>query len=103
MTRIDALLEEFTHETKTARKHLERLPVDQFEWRPHPKSFTAGQLASHIVDCVRWVEPIFAADELDMDAMGYQPFNAKTVETLLDAFEGEVPKANKATTNRAYT
>jgi uncharacterized damage-inducible protein DinB len=51
------LLAEFTHEAATARKHLERLPAEQFEWRPHAKSFTAGQLASHIVDCIRWVEP----------------------------------------------
>ena len=53
MTRIDSLLAEFAHETATARKHLERLPTDQFEWRPHTKSFTAGQLASHMVDCIR--------------------------------------------------
>jgi uncharacterized damage-inducible protein DinB len=103
MTRIDALLAEFTHETTTARKHLERLPVHQFEWRPHPKSFTAGQLASHIVDCVRWVEPIFAADELDMDTMGYKPFNAKTMETLLDAFDGDVAKARQAMEKAADT
>ena len=53
MTRIDSLLAEFAHETKTARKHLERLPTDRFEWRPHTKPFTAGQLASHMVDCIR--------------------------------------------------
>lgn len=29
MTRLDALLAEFAHETATARKHLERLPADQ--------------------------------------------------------------------------
>jgi uncharacterized damage-inducible protein DinB len=53
MTRLDALLAEFGHETQTARRHLERLPTDKFEWRPHAKSYTAGQLASHIVDCIR--------------------------------------------------
>ena len=46
MTRIDSLLAEFTRETTTARTHLERLPADQFDWRPHAKSFTA---LSHLV------------------------------------------------------
>ena len=103
MTRLDALLSEFSHETTTARRHLERLPVDQFEWRPHPKSFTAGQLASHIVDCVRWVEPIFSADELDMDAMSDKPFNAKTVGALLASFDGDVAKAKQAMARAADT
>jgi len=78
MTRVDVLLAELTHETRTARKHLERLPGEHFTWRPHAKSFTAGQLASHIVDCIRWTEPIFGADELDMDPAAYRPFRASS-------------------------
>ena len=54
MTRIDSLLAEFASETETARTHLERLPAGQFEWRPQTKSFTAGRLASHMVDRIRW-------------------------------------------------
>jgi hypothetical protein len=33
MTRIDFLLAEFAHETTITRKHLERLPNHQFDWR----------------------------------------------------------------------
>ena len=93
MTRIDSLLAEFARETATARKHLERLTADQFEWRPHPKVFTAGQLASHMVDCIRWIEPIFGADELDMDPAAYQPFRATSVADLVETFDGEVARA----------
>ena len=96
MTRTESLLAEFAHETATARKHLERLPTGQFEWRPHPKSFTAGQLASHMVDCIRWIEPIFGADELDMDPSAYQPFDAKSVTELLETFDGDVAKGKQA-------
>ena len=103
MTRIDLLLAEFAHETKTTRKHLERLPTDQFEWRPHTKSFTAGQLASHMVDCIRWIEPIFGADELDMDPSTYRPFDAKSVAALLEAFDGEVAKAKQVMASAADT
>jgi len=103
MTRIDSLLAEFAHETQTARKHLERLPNHQFSWRPHVKSFTAGQLASHMVDCVRWVEPIFAADELDMDRRAYKPFGATSVEALLETFDAEVARAKQAMASAADT
>jgi uncharacterized damage-inducible protein DinB len=103
MTRIDVLLTEFTHETQTTRKHLERLPAGQFDWRPHPKSFTAAQLASHMVDCIRWVEPIFVADELDMDPKTYRPFVAASAMALLETFDRDVELAKLAMASAADT
>jgi uncharacterized damage-inducible protein DinB len=103
MTRIDSLLAEFAHEIETSRKHIERLPTGQFEWRPHEKSFTAGQLASHMVDCIRWVEPVFGADELDMDPSTYELFDAKSVTALLDAFDDEAAKAKQVMASSADT
>jgi len=103
MTRIDFLLTEFVHETDVARKHLARLPADQFDWRPHAKSFTAGQLASHIVDCIRWVGPTFSANELDMDARGYTPFVAASAAALLEAFDREVAGARQAMASTSDT
>jgi uncharacterized damage-inducible protein DinB len=103
MTRLDSLLAELVHETRTARKHLERLPGDQFDWRPHPKSFTAGELASHMVDCIRWTEVIFATEEFDMDPAAYRPFGATSVPALLEAFDAEVHKAKQTMTNAADT
>jgi uncharacterized damage-inducible protein DinB len=103
MTRIDLLLAEPAHETQTARKHLERLPNDQLGWRPHAKSFTAGQLASHMVDCIRWTVSIFGADELDVDPSAYAPFVATSVAALLEAFDAEVVKATQAMASVADT
>ncbi len=103
MTRLELLLSEFAHETETARKHLERLPADRFEWRPHARSFTAGQLASHIVDCIRWVEPIFSADELSMDPASYKPFQAESAAVLLEAFDGDVATAKHILAGAADT
>ena len=59
MKLIDSLIMEFEHEAQTTRKHLQRLPQDQLSWRPHEKSFTAGALASHIVECIGWAATIF--------------------------------------------
>ena len=103
MTTLDKLQAELDHETRTARKHLERLPNDQFDWRPHPKSFTAGQLASHIIDCIRWTESIFAADELEMDPKSYKPTNATSSAELLETFDTEVAKAKQAMASAADT
>lgn len=50
MTRIESLTKEFVHEAKTTRRHLERLPGDKLDWRPHEKSRTLGGLAAHIVE-----------------------------------------------------
>jgi uncharacterized damage-inducible protein DinB len=99
VTRLDTLLAEFTHEAATTRRHLERLPADRFAWRPHPKSPSAGALASHLVDCVRWVVPTFAADELDMDPAAYAAFDATSLSALLEAFDAEVDRAREAIAN----
>ena len=96
MPRIDTLRAEFAHETQTARKHLERLPDHHFDWKPHAKSSTAGQLASHMIECIRWVAPVFGADELDFDQGGFQPIHAKSGAELLATFDDEVAKAKQA-------
>jgi uncharacterized damage-inducible protein DinB len=96
MTRLEALLAELTRETKTARRHLERLPDSHFTWRPHPKSFSAGELGSHIVDCVRWTPAIFSADELNLDERPFTPTTATTSATLLQAFDAESEAAMQA-------
>jgi uncharacterized damage-inducible protein DinB len=92
MTMIDSLSAEFQHEAQTTRKHLERLSDDTFAWRPHEKSFTTGELASHIVDCIRWAEPIFNSAELDIDPATFKEFQASSVADLLTNFDEATAK-----------
>ena len=96
MTDLESLTNEFTREMTTTRRHLERLPTDCFAWRPHPKSFTAGELAAHIVECVRWAESIFAGDELDMDPATFKPFTPASTEELLAGFDEAVSRGKAA-------
>jgi uncharacterized damage-inducible protein DinB len=49
------MLGEFDHEMAGTRKVLERTPADRLDYRPHPKSWTLGQLASHLARLPRWV------------------------------------------------
>jgi len=96
MTRLDTLQAELVHEAATARKHLERLPQEHFDWRPHPKSYTAGQLAAHIVECIRWVVPTFTAEQFEFDPATYRSFEAKTVAGVLEGLDAELAKAKAA-------
>lgn len=96
MTRTELLREELEHEGATTRRHLERLPTADFEWRPHEKSFTAGELASHIVDCIRWSESIFGEDETDLDRNLHQPFAADSRDALLEGFDATLARALEA-------
>ncbi len=96
---IDSLIVEFEHEAQTTRKHLERLPGDKLDWRPHEKSFTALALASHIVDCVGWADSIFNLDEFNFDSTSYRSCQAASVADLLKAFDDSVSNGKQALTN----
>jgi uncharacterized damage-inducible protein DinB len=93
VTTVDALRAEFDRETRATRRYLERLPGDRLAWRPHPKSFTAGELAAHIVECVRWTDAIFSADEFDVDPATFTPVGAASVPELLDTFDADVARS----------
>lgn len=96
MTMIDSLVVEFAHEAQTTRRLLERLPSEKLDWQPHEKSFTARGLASHIVDCVGWADPIFSTDELNVDPVTFKPYLALSVPDLLRAFDDKVAAGNQA-------
>jgi uncharacterized damage-inducible protein DinB len=98
MKLIDSLIMEFEHEAQTTRKHLERLPEDKLDWRPHEKSFTAVALASHITEMVGWADAILNQDELNFDPATYKPYHATSVTELLKTFDDNVAKGKHALT-----
>ena len=62
----DALLPEYDHEIGTTRRLLERTPEAELAWKPHDKSMTLGELASHLVAIPRWCNIILERPEFDM-------------------------------------
>ena len=96
MNTIDSLRMEFENETQTTRKHLERLPNDKLDWRPHEKSFTASGLASHIVELISLGESVLKTDELDFDPAAYKPYQATSVADLLKTFDDNVANCKQA-------
>jgi uncharacterized damage-inducible protein DinB len=95
MTSTD-LVTEFAREAGVTRTHLARIPEERLEWRPHHKSFTTRELASHLVECVRWASAIFGADEYDFDPSTHRPYRAATVADLLADFDREVAAGQTA-------
>jgi uncharacterized damage-inducible protein DinB len=63
---VDALLPEFDHEMTTTRKVLERVPEDKFRWKPHPKAFSLGELATHVTNLPTWGTETLTKSELDL-------------------------------------
>jgi uncharacterized damage-inducible protein DinB len=95
MATAEGLRSEFDREAQTTRRYLERLPADQMEWRPHRKSFTLGELAAHIVECVRWTDAIFSGDEFNVDPATFEPYRASSAGELLDTFDADVARCRQ--------
>lgn len=92
----DTILPQFDYETATTRKVLARLPEDQLEWAPHPKSMPLGRLAGHLAEIPGWVGPTLQASELDMNPPGgkaYERLVATDRASLLATFDRFVAAA----------
>ncbi|MCR4339692.1 MAG: DinB family protein [Gemmatimonadaceae bacterium] len=92
-------LPEFDQEMATTRRVLERVPADKLDWKPHQKSMTLGQLASHVAQLPSWVSNIFAVDEFDFrppDGPAFAMADCKSGEELLALFDRSVLTARKA-------
>ena len=61
----ESILPEFEHEMASTRLLLERVPAEHAAWKPHPKSMSLGELASHLADIPFWVQPTIQADSFD--------------------------------------
>src|SRR5437870_11461452 len=98
MTIAELLLPEFDQEMASTRRVLERVPEDRFAWKPHAKSFSMGDLASHIVNMLQWSVDTMEKSEFDLASVTPEEMNkaAKTRAELLAWFDAGVPAARKA-------
>lgn len=93
---LEALIDEFVRETATTRTHLSRLPAASLGWRPHAKSYTAGGLASHIVDCVSWPRHVMTTASFEFDPATYVIYDAPSVDDLLATYDQTVMASRDA-------
>jgi len=90
MTISQGLLGELELEMTKTRKTLERVPMENFDWKPHEKSFAMGALANHLARLTGWGAETMSTDFLDYapkDGEAYAPPVARTSEELLSVFD----------------
>jgi uncharacterized damage-inducible protein DinB len=99
MTQISLFQKELEKEAITTRKMLAVIPNDKYDWKPHPKSMSIRQLATHIAELPSWVGMILNSHELDFTTMDYKPTEVNDTATLLQVFETNLEDARKNLAN----
>ena len=96
----DTLLPEFDQEMASTRKILERCPESKFGWRPHAKSWTMAELATHVANLPDWANETLKKESLDYaPADGSQPYKREPAQSnreLLADFDKNVVSARAA-------
>lgn len=95
------MLPEFEMECANTRKYLERVPEEEFDWKPHEKSMSLGALASHLAENPGWAPYVLDQEELTLDLESYVPFAARTRKELLEVFDKNVKAALKALSGKS--
>jgi uncharacterized damage-inducible protein DinB len=95
MAIADGLLPEFDHEMTVTRKLLERVPEGNFDWKPHHKSMSLGQLAQHVATIPRWGDVTLSRTEFDLSSEP-PPAAMTTRAEMLEAFDRHVRDARAA-------
>lgn len=99
MPLVDALLPEFDHEMTVTRKVLERVPDGQFDWKPHQKSMSLGQLAQHVATIPTWGKVAMSQPDYDLandQRPGAGPGQLPTRAEILSLFDQNVSDARAA-------
>jgi uncharacterized damage-inducible protein DinB len=94
MSFVESFLKEFDPEMATTRRMLERVPAEKFGWRPHGKSKSLGELATHITEVPRFGTRIREGDEFAAGTDAPPPM--KNAPELLARFDENVRKSREA-------
>jgi uncharacterized damage-inducible protein DinB len=96
MTFIQSFFHELEREAITTRKMLERVPADKYDWKPHEKSMTLRQLATHVAEIPSWIQSVLTTSELDFATAPYQPTVVQSTGELIIFFEKSLEEGKSA-------
>ena len=99
MTIAESLLPEFDREMSTTRRLLERVPDDKLAWKPHAKSMSMGDLATHVSNLPSWGSRSLTASDFDLASPHVSP--AASRAELLSRFDTNVADTRAALVGRA--
>jgi uncharacterized damage-inducible protein DinB len=93
MGMIDGFLPEFDREMGTTRRLLERVPFDNPEWQPHPKSMSLLKLSTHISEIPVFALRAMTAKEFDVAAPRDPKAPVTSAAELVARFDANVAAA----------
>ena len=94
-----AMLPEIDQEMANTRTTLERVPSESFDWKPHERSFSFGELANHLARLPGWGAATLGTESMDIDPEKGEfvpPPPAENIEGVLDVFEKSVAEFRSA-------
>lgn len=95
--KVEPILKEFRAEVPATRRLLERVPGDKLTWKPHAKSRTLGELATHIAGIAGMAERIATTEEYAPG--GASPLKLNSIEEIRERFDQNVRGAEQALSN----
>lgn len=90
-----ALLPEWDHEMRNTRRVLERIHDEKASFRPHERSWSMIELATHLARLPLWAVGALTTDELDLDGTPRGDAFESAAE-MLTAFERNAQAARDA-------
>ena len=102
----ELLLPEFDEEIKKTRTTLERVPSDNNDFAPHPKSMPLHKLAPHVAQLAGFGLTILTTPELDFAKSSFKPLPFESAAQLVSALEEGAAKVRTAlqnTSDEAWT
>lgn len=106
MATVQELLQELEQEAPATRRVLARVPAEKFDWRPHERSMSMGQLAHHLAQLPQGIVYATLQSSFDPGALP-PPAPPASTEALLATFDsgmeyaraqlGEMPDADLGT------
>jgi uncharacterized damage-inducible protein DinB len=93
---VGMLYPELDAEIAATRKMLERVPFEHAEWRPHPRSMSLLQLASHVAQLPDFTTTMAATDVLAFNPEDFKTPPLKSTAELVAMFDEKVTKMRAA-------
>jgi uncharacterized damage-inducible protein DinB len=87
------MIKEIQHEGAQTKRILERVPLDNLNWKPHERSRTIGQLAIHIAQTPAWTSRILSTNDFDILTFKRDVPEITSTDDLIKISEAGIQKA----------
>ncbi|GAB4342107.1 MAG: DinB family protein [Calditrichia bacterium] len=93
----EVVISEWQAEINNTQKLLEAVDEKNWDWSPHPKSWTTGELITHLINIPTWMAPTILQDSLDLSPAGEEPPRQTAAQTLSEALQRFAENCRSAT------